>query len=133
MKHIDTGYDTICKSNYDLFQLSFSELRDLARTWYPPNTDFAYFDRRTTEYDIKNNKNDNVYKQMKITGVLSNYIFAYKEDGQYYLMDGFNRLFTDYGELEFDTPVYLKVFTDKLEPHKLMYIMFMLNMWKMKP
>jgi hypothetical protein len=69
---------------------------------------------------------------MKRTGIISNYFFAYRENGKYYLMDGFNRLFTDYGNIDINCTVYLKVLIDKLEDNQLMSAMFNLNMWKLK-
>jgi hypothetical protein len=68
---------------------------------------------------------------MKQSGLITNFFYAYKEDDKWFLLDGFNRLFTDYGVLEIDTPIYVKVVTDKLEDHQLMSLMFNLNMWKL--
>jgi len=126
MDLIHTGYDTILKSNYELYSIQLSDLKVLARSWYG-DLDLKEFDDRHIR-----STNDNALVQMKLTGIVSNYFFAYREDDRYYLMDGFNRLFTDYGQTDIDTPVYLKVLTDSLKDHWLMYIMFMFNMWKLK-
>lgn len=63
--------------------------------------------------------------------MVSNFFVAYKEGDKYYLLDGFNRLFTNYGKIEINTPVYLKLITTKLEDYKLMQIMYRLNLWKL--
>ncbi len=46
-------------------------------------------------------------------------------------MDGFNRLFTDYGDINSDTKVYLKVITSKLKDYELIKVMIHLNLWKL--
>ena len=127
MKKIDEGFDTILKSNYELYSVNLFELRDLAKSWYG-GVDFNQFDNRQFKED---EQYQNQYNQMKKSGIISNYFFAYREDEHYYLMDGFNRLFTDYGQIKVDCPVYLKVLTDKLPDNHLMWIMFNLNMWKL--
>lgn len=127
MKKIDEGFDNLLKSNYELYSIQLFELRDLAKSWYN-GIDFKDFDNRA-EYAEKYGGNE--YVQMKRTGISCNYFFAYREDDKYYLMDGFNRLFTDYINLDIDCTVYLKVLTSKLEDSWLMYIMFTFNIWKL--
>lgn len=128
MKKIDENFDTILKSNYELYSINLFELRDLAKSWYD-DVDLDMFDNRYFKEDLSY---QNRYNQMKKTGITCNYFFAYCENDRYYLLDGFNRLFTDYGEIKEDCPVYLKVLTSKLPDHHLMYIMFNLNLWKLK-
>lgn len=146
MRRIDSGYDDLLRSNYELYAVKFSELKTLARLWYK-NLNIKRYDTRS--YD--NHRKDDNLMEMKLSGIVCNYFFAYREgsktrfdndpkaqevldrmEAKYYLMDGFNRLFTDYGETGTDNVVYLKVLTDKLEEHHLMEIMFRLNMWKLK-
>jgi len=126
MNKIDSGYDSLLDSNYELHKTTLSELKVLAKSWYP-NTDFSKFDDRNTRVD-----HEPSLVEMKKAGLSSNYFYIYQENGQYYLLDGFNRLFTNYGNLDLDCTVYVKVITDKLADHKLMGIMFRLNMWKLQ-
>jgi hypothetical protein len=125
MNVIDKGYDPLLKANYSLASISFNDLKDLAKSWYK-DIDLSKFDQRhlREDYEYK-------FKVMKRAGLMSNFFYAYLEDGKYYLMDGFNRLFTDYGSLDHNPTVYLKIITDKLEDHQLMSIMFQLNLWKL--
>jgi hypothetical protein len=125
MKKIDEGFDPILNINYELFSTKLSDLKVLVKSWYK-GIDFKKFDSRyVKEKDAKN------LVEMKKAGLICNLFFAYKEDEKYYLLDGFNRLLTEYGEIDEDTTVYLKLVTNKLEEHKLMEIMFCLNMWKL--
>jgi len=126
MNKIDFGYDSVLSSNYELHKSTLSELKSLAKSWYP-NTDFTKFDERF----IRDNE-ESSFIEMKKAGLSSNYFYAYKENDQYFLLDGFNRLFTEYGKLDFDCPVYIKIITDKLPDNHLMGIMFRLNMWKLQ-
>jgi len=98
------------------------------KSWYEEE-DFSKFDNRF----IREQK-ENSFIEMKKSGLMSNYFFAYEEGGKKYLIDGFNRLLTNYGDISSfaDTPVYLKMITKKLEDHELMKIMFRLNMWKLQ-
>lgn len=124
MKKIDSAYDNIINANYDLFSMKLSELKTLAQTWYK-GIDLKKFDNRFVRSDYEPN-----FVEMKKSGLVCNLFFAYVDDDVHYLLDGFNRLFTEYGAIEADTVVYLKVITDKLDDHRLMEIMYRLNMWK---
>ena len=126
MNKIDSGYDNVLGSNYELCKIQLSELKTLAKSWYP-KTNFTKFDERDAR-----DSHESSYVEMKTSGLISNYFFAYKEGKQYFLLDGFNRLFTNYGALDFDCPVYVKVLTDKLADNHLMRVMFHLNMWKLQ-
>ena len=127
MKLIDSAYDELLKSNYDLFAVNFSDLQKEVRSWYK-DIDFKDFDNRT-KYDT--DREETTYSLLKISGIASNHFYAYKEqNGKMHLMDGFNRLLTDYGKLPVDPIVYIKVLTDDLSDNRLMNIMFRLNMWK---
>jgi hypothetical protein len=130
MRVIDKGYDKLLWSNFELCSSTFLELKTLAKSWYG-DLDLSKFDDRYL-YNAEREKNELI--TMKQSGLTSNYFFAYRDqDGKYYLMDGFNRLFTDYGDLgDIDFPVYIKVITDELEDWRLMHIMFRLNMWKLQ-
>lgn len=131
MKVIDTGYDEILNSNFELCSTTYGELKKLARSWYG-DIDFERFDDRSKDY--MDNSRHSQYAQMKISGLASNYFFVSREsNGEYYLLDGFNRLFTDYGPIEYDNhPVYIKVLTDNLEDWHYMQVLFRLNMWKVR-
>lgn len=125
MKKIDTGFDNILNSKYELFAIQLSELKSLAKSWYN-NINFKEFDDRYIR-----NKDDELL-EMKRSGLISNYFFAYQENDKYFILDGFNRLFTDYGDLNVDNIIYLKILIDKLSDEHLMSIMFSLNMWKIQ-
>lgn len=128
MKLIDKQFDNILKVDYELYSLNFSELKELAKSWYG-EIDFRQFNedgKREKEYVDEEELN-----VVKKTGVFCNYFFAYKEEGKYYLLDGFNRLFTNYGEIKEDTTIYLKVIIGKLEDYELMKVMVNLNLWKL--
>ena len=127
MKQIDIGYDNLLGSKYELYRLNFSELKTLATSWYG-KTDFKKFDRRKVNYEDQ----DKEVKIMKRAGIITNYFYAYLEDSKYYLLDGFNRLFTEYGRISEDTPVYLKVLTSRLHDYELMRVMLYLNLWKLR-
>jgi len=126
MLKIDEGFDEIIKCNYELYSVKLFELKELAKSWYK-DINFNDFDNR-----FIGDNDSNKLIQMKKTGILCNYFFAYKEDNIYHLLDGFNRLFTDYGHINVDTTVYLKVLVGELKDNHLMSIMFMLNTWKLQ-
>jgi hypothetical protein len=125
MIKIDSSSDNILNVNYDFFKCNLSDLKILAKSWYE-GIDIKSFDKRwVLEKDEPN------LSEMKKSGLICNLFFAYIEDDKYYLLDGFNRLFTDYGAIQEDTIVYLKVITTKLSDHQLMETMYRLNMWKL--
>jgi hypothetical protein len=126
MNSIDSGYDDILGSNYELCKINFQELKTLVKSWYP-NTDFKEFDNRFVREEYERG-----FVELKKAGLITNYFYAYKENDQYYLLDGFNRLLTDYGQLDFNPTVFVKVLTTKLPDNDLMRIMFHLNMWKLQ-
>lgn len=124
---IHTAYDEVLDVNYDLYAIKFSELKSLTREWYKD------FDLKA--HDIRNDyshRDDDAIVEMKLTGIVVNYFYVYVEDGEHYLMDGYNRLFTEYANLDVDPIVYVRVISDKCKDSKLMSIMFRLNMWKLK-
>jgi hypothetical protein len=132
MKKIDSIFDSILKVNVDLYSYSYFELRAEVKTWYN-GVDLSLFDRRT-KYSISEKDGDKNLIN-KISGIISNYFYAYKDkSGKMYLLDGYNRLLSDFGNLDIDTTVYLKVITEEDEEFtsgKLMSIMFILNGWKL--
>tara|TARA_R110000796_G_scaffold248124_1_gene374529 strand:- start:8358 stop:9236 length:879 start_codon:yes stop_codon:yes gene_type:complete len=127
MRELDSNYDDVLKVSYTLHSIRLSELKKLAESWYE-NTNLAKFDARSND----RNKNEKVLLEMKLSGVICNYFYAYQEGDKYYLLDGYNRLFTDYGKLDVDPIVYIKIINEKCSDDKLMSIMFRLNMWKLK-
>lgn len=124
MKKIDTEFDSILKVNYDLCKSTLNDFKELVKSWY--DFDITKLDNRI-DYRI----NEKVVLSNKKSGLLSNYIYVYKEDDKYYIIDGFNRVLTEYALLEENPTIYIKVITDKLEEHELMWVMFNLNMWKL--
>lgn len=126
MREVDSNYDCILEVYYKLYSVKLSELKKLAKSWYS-DFDLKSFDTRA---DYQHNDDSNLV-EMKLSGVVSNYFYAYKEGNEHYLLDGYNRLFTDYGELDLDPIVYIKIITDECPEHKLLSIMFRLNMWKL--
>ena len=128
MKLVDSEYDDLLKSNYELYSVRFSELKDTVKSWYK-GQDLKDFDDRTKhEWTYRD---DSEYFIAKVSGIASNHFYAYKEGDKYYLMDGFNRLLTDYAEdLPVDPIVYIKILTSELSDARLMNVMFRLNMWK---
>ena len=129
MKKIDTAYDEVLKSNYDLYKVKLSDLKEIAKSWYE-GFDLKEFDKRCDhQVGIENDAEKHSFIQA--AGVTSNYFFAYKEDDKHYLMDGYNRLFTEYGEKNLDAIVYIKILTTPLKDHELMKAMVYLNAWKL--
>lgn len=125
MKLIDKAYDEILKCGYELYSIKFKDLILLVRDWYGTE-DFSEFDKRT-EVDEWGEG----LEVIKETGIVSNYFYAYREDTKCYLLDGFNRLLTNYSVLDSNPIVYLKVINTKIKDHELMRIMCYLNMWKL--
>jgi len=126
MKILETTFDDLMNCNYTLYSVKYFELRDLVRSWYD-GYNLKDFDNRYTgnpRYDVD-------FKVMRKSGLLTNLFYAYKEGNKFYLLDGFNRLLADYGELNKDTTVYIKIIEDKLEDYQLMSLMFNLNLWKL--
>jgi hypothetical protein len=123
---LETSFDTVLKADYELYSVKLSELKQLALSWYE-GIDLKAFDgRHLFARDLQNET-----RQMKLSGVVCNFFFAYKENSKFYLMDGFNRLFTDYGDIGSDPTVYIKVIVSELKDHDLMLTMYRLNMWKL--
>lgn len=129
MKLLEQNFDNILKCDFELYSINFFELRNLAKSWYKEE-DLTAFDNRL-QYVNDVDKVDVGVKLCKQSGVLSNLFYAYKEGNRYYLLDGFNRLLSDWSCLEKDTVVYLKVITTELKDSQLMYLMFNLNLWKL--
>lgn len=129
MKLLESSYDMILKADYDLWSGKLSELKQLALSWYE-GVEIKDFDGRL-RYPTHIDSDQNDIREMKSSGIVCNFFFAYKESGRFYLMDGFNRLFTDYVDIGADQTVYLKVITTELADHKLMLAMYRLNMWKL--
>lgn len=128
MKLIDSGYDKVIGSEYELHTTTLGDLRKTAKSWYSKGTDFSKFDNRSPRGSDEPN-----LVEMKKSGLISNFFFAYRSDKKHYLLDGFNRLFTEYGKTECDdTPVYIKILTSPLKDNQLMGVMFKLNMWKLQ-
>lgn len=130
MKIIETIYDEILKVNIDLCSYKYSTLREEVKSWYK-DVDLSLFDRRN-EYSF-NKRDESKYIINKISGLISNYFYAYKDkDGKMFLLDGYNRLLSDYGDIDIDPTVYLKViYEEDITDGKLMGIMFTLNAWKL--
>lgn len=126
MTLLESNFDTVIKADYELYSVKLSDLKQLALSWYE-GTDLKYFDRRHLNgRDVQTET-----LQMKLSGVTCNFFFAYKENGRFFLLDGFNRLFTDYGDIMSNPTVYIKVITSELKDHELMLAMYRLNMWKL--
>lgn len=123
---IDTEFDKFLNVEYDLIKFTYKELQSTAKEWYK-GIDLDKFDNR-----IKRPEDNVDYLVMKYSGLISNYFYAYEEDGKFYLLDGFNRLFTHYGNIDVDGIVYLKLIKTKLSDHKIMKLILMLNLWKLK-
>jgi hypothetical protein len=105
--------------------VNFYELQSTVKSWYK---DYDLKDFNEKE-ETKRNSLD--LKVIQKSGITTNLFYAYKEDDKFYLLDGFNRLLTDYGDLEKDTPVYVKIIEEKLTDSQLMSILFNLNLWKL--
>ncbi len=126
MVRIHYAYDELLKSNYELYSIKFSELQTEVKSWY--KEDLKRFDERLK----LTYKMDDTNSIAKLSGIVSNYFYAYKNnDGKMLLMDGYNRLLSDIGSLPLDPIVYIKVLTDDLSDSRLMSIMFTLNAWKL--
>lgn len=127
MKLLESSYDNVIKADYDLYSGKLSELKQLALSWYE-GIELKDFDRELRYYTLIDQDNT---REMKSSGVVCNFFFAYKESERFYLIDGFNRLFTDYGDIGIDQTVYVKVITTEFADHELMLTMYRLNMWKL--
>lgn len=125
---IDKGFDAVVGADYVLYSIGFKELKEEAKSWYGPDFDFSKYDNRNMG---RGERDEMEINEMKKAGLLCNLFFAYLEDGKYYLLDGFNRLFTNYVDIDIKQTVYLKVITSKLEDHELISTMFKLNLWKL--
>jgi hypothetical protein len=126
MVKLETNFDDLLGCNYSLYSAKHSDLKKEVESWY----------KDVNLKDFNNKAIDNLrynidYKVIRKAGLLSNLFYAYKENDKFYLLDGFSRLLTDYGDLDKDTIVYIKIIEDKLENHKLMSLMFNLNLWKL--
>lgn len=126
MNLIESNFDNILDAGYELYSTTLLELKKEATSWYS-GIDFEKFDNR---WQGRNNFEAGAI-EMKLSGLLCNLFFAYKNNGKLYLMDGFNRLFTNYGKVSDDTVVYIKIVTTQLQDHELMLAMYRLNMWKL--
>jgi hypothetical protein len=126
MKKLETTFDDLLGCNYSLYSVRYSELMDTVKSWYD-GYNLKEFDNRFTgnpRYEVD-------FKVMRKSGLLTNLFYAYKEEDKFYLLDGFNRLLANYGELDKNTTVYIKIIEDKLEDFQLMSLMFNLNLWKL--
>lgn len=123
MKEIDSGYDDVLNVNYILYSIKYNDLKELVKSWYP-DTIFRAFDEQYT-------RDEQSLIEGKKSGLVCNLFFAYKDGDTMYLLDGFNRLLTNYAQLDVNPVVYLKVITDELPNDKLMGVMFRLNNWKL--
>lgn len=125
MTLLETAFDGLLNCKYSLYSAKYSELKTTVNSWYI-DYDLKEFDQRYVQdrYLVD-------FKVIKKSGLLTNLFYAYKENDKFYLLDGFNRLLADYGELDKDTTVYIKIIEDKLEDHQLTSILFNLNLWKL--
>lgn len=132
MKQVDSVNDAILGVKVDLVSYEFLELKEEVKSWYK-DYDLSLFDTRN-EYPIAYKGKNNELIVNKISGIISNYFYAYKDSkGKMFLLDGYNRLLSNYGEItEVNPTVYVKVINDgDLPDNKLMSIMFSLNAWKL--
>lgn len=125
MKKLETAKDDILDVEYDLYSMTFKELKDIMHNEYK-DINFSDFNE-----DSKYNRDSAYETIIKSSGIICNYFFIYKEGYNYYLLDGFNRLFTKEMNIPDDQVVYVKEITSKLEDNKLMTIMFNFNLWKL--
>jgi len=125
MKIIDNGYDDLLNTNYILYSVKYQDLKEIVRSWYG-DINFREFDERDIRYN-----HDIPINTTKQSGLICNLFFAYLEGDKYYLLDGFNRLLTNYSSIDSNPTVYLKVLIDELKGHELMRVMTFLNMWKL--
>jgi hypothetical protein len=127
-KVIDKSYDELLKVEYYLIAINFKDLKDIVRSWYE-GIDFAEFDERATL------RIQPEFSEMKRAGIICNFFFVYQEGDEHYLLDGFNRLLTDYGEVDVNQTVYVRLITDTLngilKDGDITRIMFHLNTWKL--
>jgi len=124
-KLLHTGYDEHFSIDYNLYYFKYEDLKNIVSSWYS-DIDLSKFDDTANSF-----KNDESMNVIKIAGVVTNLFYAYKENNKYYLLDGFNRLLTNYGFIDGNQPVYIKIITTKMKDHELMNIMFHFNLWKL--
>lgn len=126
MKLIDTGYDELLNSNYELYSVKFNDLKTLVKSWYG-DINFREFDER----QFIESRDERDILECKKSGIVSNLFFAYKNNDKYYLLDGFNRLLTNYVDFNVEQIVYIKILIDDLKDHELIKVMYHLNTWKL--
>lgn len=130
MIELEKSFDTILDCNYTLYSISYKDLREKVKARYN-NYNLKSFDNRNNQSNSNLVREDEGLQLIKRSGIVSNMFYAYMDNNEFFLLDGFNRLLTDYGDVNLDTPVYLKVIGGSIEDSKLMYTMFNLNLWKL--
>lgn len=122
---LETTHDELLKCNYTLYSVKFLELQTLVKSWY-------------TEYDLSEFDNQYINERFEVdskverkAALISNFFYAYKEGDKFYLLDGFRRLLTNYGNLDIDTTAYIKIIEDTLDDNQITSLMFNLNLWKL--
>lgn len=123
---IDQGYDNLLQVDYVLYKSTLAEAKKWVRSWYE-GYDLTEFDSQSSN-EFKREKE---ILESKKAAIACNLLFACKEGDRYYLLDGFNRLLTDYAEVDGDAPVLLKVITSPMQPNKVMSLMLRFNLWKL--
>lgn len=138
MKKLDVLHDSIAKRDYELYSMSYQELkalvvRDLTMKEEDViryDSDSEYF-RPTYSGKRKKEEKSTIRVQHAMLGLEQMpFILAHQTaEKRYVLMDGFNRLFGSFGE--FEQMVLVKVYKDVTEKDWV-NIMTHSNAWKMK-
>lgn len=123
MKLLETNFDEILQCNYNLYSCSYLELQTNIRENYK-EYNLKEFDQRHTS----NSGCDVDLYLMKQSGLLSNLFYTHKNADKLILLDGFNRLLTDYAIIDKNQIVYIK---ELIGDVNLMSVLFNLNLWKL--
>lgn len=123
---IDDGIDGIFNTKYELYKVNFGELVNFFKTSpIYKDVDIKLFDRKYYDNDELN------LSTQKKSGLATGTFFAHNDNGNIYLLDGYNRIFSHIEDnLDTNFNVYLKVFTDDLKDMEIFQILFYLNIWK---
>jgi len=126
LKVLEHSYDCLLKVDYTLYKTTLSEAQKWVRSWYD-GYDLTEFDSQAKNKYRK----EGIILESKKAALACNLIYAIKIEDKYFLLDGFNRLLTDYAELDGNAPVLIKVITNKLQPNHIMSLMLRFNLWKL--
>ena len=140
MKLIDSNIDKNINKKYDLFKIKIQDIRELLGSKYKKINmkDFNEGDDKIKgEYEFDFQKIDHeecdIADNIKFNaGIENNFITIHKIKNEYFLVDGFRRLFFDLQTLnrDIDREVYVKIFNEDTSEEDIMKLLCYANLWK---